>query len=389
MLFLISCTGKEQHGPVLTSRVQRGDFVDRIRVTGNLESIRTFNIVAPRVRNTLTINWLVEEGTHVERGDTVCILECLQLEEEYFTAVGQYEVAVAEYNKSRADLNLQYLMLESQVNSIDISTKITKLDSLQMQFTSRLEKRKIQLELEKAEIERQKLLNKLKFLKSINELEMRTMELKIKQEQNKINTAADQLGKLVLTSGVSGMVIYSISWNTGNKVAEGDEVWGRMPLLEIPRMDQVQAKLFVNETYSKQIEKDQEAIVKVDARPELILSAKILRKSPMGKPIRRRSEVKVYEVIAALDSADIQVLPGLSVSCEIFLKRIADTVFVPTVSIFEEDSVKLVYVEKGKKFHPQIIEIAMSNNEFAVIKSGLSGIETIATTRPPESLIMN
>jgi multidrug efflux pump subunit AcrA (membrane-fusion protein) len=162
-----------------------------------------------------------------------------------------------------------------------------------------------------------------------------------------------------------------------------------MPLLEIPRMDRVQAKLLVNETHFKQIGKGQEVEVSVDARPDLRLSGKIERKSPMGKPIRRRSQVKVYEIIASLDSSAINVQPGLSISCKVFLNRIADTLVIPTVSVFEEDSLKLVYVEKGKKFRRQTVEIALSNNQFTVIKSGLSGNETIATSKPPESLILN
>lgn len=381
--------GERHQSEVLTSNVERKNFIDKITVSGSLESIKTFNITAPQVFSNLTINWLIDEGTHIKKGDTVCSLEALRLEEVYSTAVSQYEIAVAEYNKSKADLDLQYLMLESQVNTIDISTSISRLDSLQLQFTTPLEKRKIELEMEKAEIEREKLLNKLKFLKSINASEMKKMELKISQEQNRINMAVDQLNKLELQSDVDGMVIYSNSWSTGNKIAEGDEVWGGMPLLEIPRMDKVQAKLFVNETNFKRIEKGQEVEIHVDARSDLKLSGEILRKSPMGKPIRRRSKVKVYEIIASLDSAAISVQPGLSITCDIILNRLNDTLVIPTVSVFEKDSTKLVFVEAGNKFDSREIEIAMDNNEFSVVKSGLTGIETIATTRPPESLILN
>jgi multidrug efflux pump subunit AcrA (membrane-fusion protein) len=389
LILLFSCSDRNDTGIVLTSRVERRDYVDKITVAGNLESIKTFNIAAPDVWGGLTIIWLVEEGTYVKKGDTVCILEALELEEDYSNAVVRYDVAVAEYNKSKADLNLQYLMLESQVNTIDISTSISRLDSLQLQFTSPLERRKIELELEKAEIEREKLLNKLKFLKTINESEMKKMELRIKQQQNRINRAVDQLKKLILTSTVDGMVIYSRSWQTGNKIAEGDEIWGRMPLLEIPRMDQVHAKLLVNETHFKQIDNGQEVEVIVDARPDLLLGGKILRKSPMGKPIRRGSQVKVYEVIASLDSASVSVQPGLSISCDVFINRITDTLVVPTISVFEKDSIKLVYVEKGKKFSPRTVEIARGNNQFTVIKAGLTGSEVVATSKPPESLILN
>jgi multidrug efflux pump subunit AcrA (membrane-fusion protein) len=389
LFLLFSCSGESNRKSLLTIPVERQDYVDKIIVFGNLESVRTVAIQAPAVMSNVTINYLIPEGTIVKAGDTVCMLEAQQLEEEYHKAVDEYEITRAEFNKSKADLQLQYLLLESQAHTIDISTTITKLDSLQLQFTSPLERRKIELELEKAEIERRKVTDKLTFLKSINDSELQRMELRIKQERNKIDRARDQLNKLVLTSDVDGLVMYATSWQTGNKVAEGDDVWWNMPLLEIPQMGEMQAKLFVNQSDFKQIETGQQIQLRIDAIPDLVLSGSIKRKSPVGKPIKRGSAVKVFEIIAALDSSSIDVQPGLSVTCDVYIQRIADTVVIPVVSIFEEDSVKVVYVQKGKKYRMQPVDIAFGNNKFAVIRSGLTGVENITTSKPPESLILN
>ena len=389
MVLLCACSGGNTGRSVLTVPVQVQEYLDKITVHGNLESVKTVAIQSPAVRSNVTINYLIPEGTIVSAGDTVCILDAPQLEEEYSKAVDEYNIARAEFNKSMADLNLQYLLLESQVNSIDISTSIAKLDSLQLQFTTVLERKKIELELEKADIERKKIMDKLEFLKSINSSEMRKMELKIKQQKNKIEGAQDQLNKLVLTSDVDGLVMYARSWQTGNKVAEGDEVWWNMPLLEIPMVGEMQAKLLVNENHFKQIEQGQEINLRIDAIPDMNLSGEIKLKSPVGKPIKRRSQVKVFEVIASLDSSTIDVQPGLSVTCDVFIQRLADTIVIPVVSIFDDDSLKVVYVERGKKYLKQPVEIKLGNNKFAVVQSGLSGDEIIATTKPPESLIMN
>jgi len=389
LILLFSCSGENSKRNVLTSAVERKDYIDKITVSGSLEAIKTVTLVAPFVRSNLTINWLIEEGSNVKKGDTVCILDASGLEEDYSRSVDQYNLTLAEYNKSKADLNMQYLMLESQVNSIDVSTAISRLDSLQLKFTSPLEKKKIELELEKADVEKAKLTNKLRFLQTINESEMKKMELRIKQQQNKINNAIDQLKMTILTSSVDGLVIYARSWQTGEKVAEGDELWGRMPVLEIPQMDELQAELFVNETHFKRIEKDQTVEIFVDAIPEMSLIGKIKTKAPIGKSIRRGSKVKYFEITASLDSAFIAAQPGLSVTCDIFIKKISDTLVIPTVSLFEEDSIKLVYVEKGKKFTKRPVETALGNHKFTVIKSGISEEENIATSKPPESLILN
>jgi multidrug efflux pump subunit AcrA (membrane-fusion protein) len=386
---LLSCTGGKDRDPILTAEVERRDYENKIKVPGVLESVKTVSIVAPQVRSDLIITWLIDEGTHIRKGDTVCILEADRLEEQYTRAVDQYNIARAEYQKSKADLDLQYLMLQSQVNSIDISTSITKLDSLQLQFTTPLERKKIELELQKAEVEKEKIQSKLKFLRSINQSEMKKMELRVRQQMNQIERATEQLSQLVLTSNVDGLVMYAENWRTDEKVTEGDEVWGRMPILEIPQMDELQAKIYANETQYKQIQMNQSVEVHVDANPELRIPGRITRKPPMGRPIQRHSPVKVFDIIASLDSAAHSLSPGLSINCNVFIQRVSDTLVVPTVSIFEEDSLKLVYVEEGRKFRRQPVKIALGDNKFSVIQSGLGGGEKIATSRPPESSIIN
>ena len=311
------------------------------------------------------------------------------LEEEYFRTLDEYENTQAEFNKSKADLNMQSILLEAQVNTINLSTSIAMLDSLQLHFTSELERKRIELELQKAEIERQKIIDKLKFLKSINDSEIRKMELRIKQQQNKIDQSLDQLSKLVLTSEVDGIVLHSTNWRTGEKVVEGDQVFGGMPTIEIPQAGEMQAKLQINETYFKQIELGQNIELRVDAIQDLIISGKIKHKAPVGKPVKRGSQVKVFEVIAELDSAFITVQPGLTVTCDVFVNMITDTLVVPVVCIFEDDSSKVVYVKSGNHFTKRTVEIASGNNKFAVIKTGLSGEEFLSNTKPPESLIIN
>ena len=79
--------------------------------------------------------------------------------------------------------------------------------------------------------------------------------------------------------------------------------------------------------------------------------------------------------------------PGLSASCEITLSEAKDTLFVPTLAIFERDSAKVVFVKKKGKLFPCKGQTGLSGNSYTIISGGLNGDEIIALSEPPNSLI--
>lgn len=365
---LFSCTPKEELNSYI---VQKQDFINQITVPGYLEAAQAQSITAPRIWSGLKIYAIIEEGTYVQAGDTVCILEASELENNYNSSVKDLEIAKAEYNRTREDLNLRYLMLESQVKTIETTTAIKRLDSAQQEFVSEIDRQIINLELEKAEIERQKINSNLKFLKQINESELKKTKLKIQQAENNVNRTKELLDKLIITSPNEGLVQLGKNWSTGKQIGEGDPVWGNMPLVNLPDLSKLQVRMVVSETSYKKIDTGQDVLITVDAHPELSFKGKVKRKAPAGKPIKKKSKVKTYDVFVSIDSADFNVTPGLSVTCNVILNRINDTIVVPLPAIYENDSTSFVLLKKGGEFEKQAVKIAAKSDIEAVIENGL------------------
>jgi len=387
LMGLLSCSPTAEFDQVLTSKPEKKDFLDELTVSGTLEAVNTKSFACPGVRADVTVVYLIPEGTYAHNGDTLCILEGREIENDYLQALIDLENAQAEYNKSRADLELQFLILEAQVKTIEASSEIKELDSVQMRFTSASDKKITELELEKAEIERNVALKKLEFLKKINEKELQKMKLKIDQQQNKVDQAKYKLDQLTITSDIEGIVIYEQLWSTGKKVKEGDVVWWIMPIIQIPDLNAFQIKMNVSESVYKRIQKEQSIEVTVDAFPDIRLTGKIKYKAPVGKPVKEQSEVKMFEVTASLDSSRLDLQPGLGVTCQVLVKNIPDTIVVPLISLFDEDSAKVVYVAGNGRFFRKTVKVSDQNNLEAVIVSGLEGHEVLALSKPPESLI--
>lgn len=384
---LTACLHDQGTNRVVTSRLQRQDFLDQVTVSGTLESIRTISFACPMIFEDLKIIHLIPEGTMVVPGDTLCIMEASELMNNYIQAQLQVENSEADYEKTKADLDLQYLVLESQVRNIEASTQITQLDSVQMQFTSPSNREIIRLELQKAEIQKDITLKKLEFLQKINEAELQKMKLKIRREQINVDQIESKLDQLILISSVSGIVIYERNWGSGEKVREGDAVWYPMPVVKVPDLSSMQVKLEVNEADYKRLAVDQEVTVTVDAFPEIVLGGRIKYKAPVGKPVKRDSDVKFFEITASLDSTTFSIQPGLGVTCAVMVKSISDTVVVPIISVFDEDSTKVVYVEGESSFIRKEVKLSEYNLKEAVVREGLAGNEVIALMKPPAALI--
>ena len=383
----ICCTPKIEFSQIITLFVEKKNFLDEVTVSGTLEAVNTRTYGCPGIWSDVTILHLIQEGTQVEPGDTLCILECREIAKEYLLALNDLENALAEYNKSLADLKLQFLLLEAQVRSIDASTDIKKLDSLQMEFTSPSDREIIKLELVKAELEKNIAQIKLEFLKQINDSELQKMKLRIDQNANRVNQAKSKLDDLILTSDIDGIVVYDNSWTTGKKIREGDIVWANAPIIEIPDLSSMQVKLEVSEADYKRLAIDQTLEIIVDAFPDIHLAGRIKNKAPVGKPVSEKSDVKVFEVTASLDSSSFSLQPGLGVTCNVLIRNVPDTLVIPVISLFEEDSIKVVYVADNEMFIKKTVTIADYNNEEVVITSGLNYHDILALRKPPESMI--
>lgn len=383
----ICCTPKIKFSQIITLLVEKKDFLDEVIVSGTLEAVNIRSYGCPGIWSDVTIKHMIPEGTQVKPGDTLCVLEAREIANEYLLAVNDLENARAEYNKSLANLKLQFLLLEAQVRSIDASTDIKRLDSLQMEFSSSSDREIIRLELEKAELERNIAQMKLEFLKKINDSELQKMKLRIDQNANRVDQAKSKLDDLILISDIEGIVIYDVSWITENKVREGDVIWANSPIIEIPDLSAMQVKLEVSEADYKRLATDQTIEIIVDAFPDIHFSGRIKNKAPVGKPVIEKSDIKVFEVTASIDSSSLNLQPGLGVTCNVLVKSIPDTLVIPVISLFEEDSLKIVYIADNEKFIKKNVTVSDYNNKEAVITSGLKYNEILALRKPPESLI--
>ncbi len=382
--FLFSCS--QENKDISTYIVSNKNFENILEIEGYVEPVQSTTLTCPRHVDGI-VTFLVEDGTYVNEGDVVCVIEFQELQNEYDQILTNLEETKAELNKIKADLYMQYALLEAQVKNNDAETKIAQLDSLQLQYLTPSQKRIKELELEKVAIEKFKYEKKLEALSIINQSEIKKMEINIQHLSNRVQSTKERLDELTLKAPKKGLATRAIYRITNKKLQVGDPVWGNMPLIIIPELEEVKINIWAPEKDYKYINVDDSVYYYFDAMPGNMAWGKILKKAPVGQPQKEGSKVKLFEIEASVDSMLSLPEPGFTANCHVILKQIKDTIVIPQIAIFEEDSMKVVYVKKDKSYEMRQILTGLSSPKEAIIGTGLKRKEEVALSKPETSLI--
>ncbi len=383
---------------VLTFDLKRSDYLETIDVTGTVQAVNNFVLVAPRVNaSNLTVAYLSKEGAHVKKGDTICILDAPELLYNLENFNIDLEKLEADLKKLEADQAMQMALLKAQIETNNAQIAITMLDSIQLKFVPAVKQQLISLEMRKAMVEKNKLQKKFAAQKRISESELIQLRSRIQMQKGRIQVFQTQVNSLKLVAPCDGIVMHYVSpvinfmgngvGSIGGKIEEKSNVWSNMALLQFPDLKEMQVSVEVPEADFKRIEPGQNVLMQVEASSNLKTTGKIKTKSLAGKNSEEKPAIKNYEVIISVDSCHLLMKPEISASCRIIINFVKDTIVVPSAAIFTKDSLKNVYVEDAGKFIPVTVETGISNSSKSIVSKGLSGNETLALIEPPYNMI--
>ena len=387
MLLFFSCISKDDSNIPLYN-VVAADFEDVLTIDGTVQSVNSINISCPQGTSG-EITMMAKDGSIVKEGDVVCKIK----DEDLLTTFDAYNTALestaAELAKMIANQNMELALLDAQVKTNDAQTSIAELDSLELKYSS-INQRKIkELELEKIVIQKKTFQNKLKTLEIIQRTDVKRLAMRKKMLNMRLSVVKEQMDALDVKAMQTGMILRSINPMTGVKWVIGDMTWNGVALFTIPNMKKMKVMISASESSYKRIEIANPITYTFNALPADTAWGKIVKKSPIGKPIKRNSKVKEFEMEASVDSSLQIPSPGLSAECNVMLRRVADTIVVPQIAVFEEDSIKVVYVKMNKGFERREVLTGLSSPKETIISVGLNLNEKIALLKPASSLIIN
>ena len=375
----------------LYATVQRGTFESQVYSSGQLESEKSENIYIPeklKDRNLqiwqLNITDLVEEGTIVDSGDYVASLDHKVVEEKMSETRDEMEKILSEYEDSKIDSNLNLSNQRDAIVNAELDLQEKKLIVEESAYESPSVQKKAEMDLDKAT-------RKL-------EQEQKAYVLKKQQEENKVNRKfisyrqikdrLTELGKLYdaldITSPKPGIITYYKStWGEVTKVGSMVGSWNPI-IATIPDMTSLISRTYINEIDISKIKVGQEATIRIDAFPEKELEGEVTNVANIGQ-LMPNSDAKVFEVKIKIFGDDPDLKPAMTTSNIIQSKISQDTLFIPTESVFENDSIKFVYVNTGNNIRKQVVWLGDENENFVIVREGLEAGDRLCMVQPDDA----
>lgn len=371
----------------VTTAVKRGMFNALILSSGQLESEKSSNINIPEKLNDrnlriweLAITHMVEEGTVVDSGDYVATLDHKAVEEQIKSAQDEMEKMLTEYEDSKIDSNLN---LSNQrdiiVNArLDLTEKKIVVDESVYESPSTRKK---------AGMDQDKAKRKL-------EQELKAYTLKKQQEENKVQRkyinyrqVSERLGELQklfesleIRAPKAGIITYfKYPWGeiikTGSKVGPYNSI-----IATIPEMSNLISRTYINEIDISRVKIGQNVKIGIDAFPEKQLTGQVTSVANIGQAMPN-SDAKVFEVKIKIFGQDKDLKPAMTTSNGIDVGQFKDTLMVASDAVFENDSLKFVYLGKDKPVK-QIVWLGDESENFVLVKKGLKENDVVWLSEP-------
>jgi HlyD family secretion protein len=371
----------------ITVNVQRGTFNSVIFSSGQLESEKSVSINIPEKlsdRNLriyeLTITDMVEEGTWVDSGSYVATLDHKAVEEQLKAAQDEMDRTLSEYEDSKIDSNLNLSNQRDLIVNARLDLEEKKIIMEESVYESPSIQKKAAMDNDKAD-------RKL-------EQEQKAYVLKRKQEENRVDRRyisyrqvlerSQELDKLFnsleITAPKAGILTYfKYPWGeitkTGSKVGPYNSV-----IATIPEMTNLISRTYINEIDISKIKIGQNVKLGIDAFPAKELTGEVIAVANIGQAMPN-SDAKVFEVKIKIFGKDKDLKPAMTTSNAIQANTFADTLMLASDAVFENDSLKFVYLGKDNQVK-QIVWLGDENENYVLIKKGLKKDDVVWLTEP-------
>ncbi|MEM9828572.1 MAG: biotin/lipoyl-binding protein [Planctomycetota bacterium] len=397
--------------PRLTHQINRGPLRVTVTEKGTLESSNNVE-VRSKVWGWKTVNWVVESGTEVKKGDVLVELDSSEMEKKVDDARINYHNARADMITARSNVEVAKKSFDEYLNATFVETEgsilqeifdteqeVTRTE-LALQSATRLAARglikplQIRSEQFKRDSARQKLnlkqtrldaLRKYKKEKEIQRLkaDIEAAEARLDAANARVDLAKtnvrqheEQLAFHTIVAPQDGMVIHpkAAAHRNSPDVEEGANVHTNQVLLIMPDLDRMQVKLGIHESMIDRVDEGLAARVMVG---DMVLEGTVREVAKVTKPATwyTGNVVKFDTVVSLPKSTGLK--PGLSAEVEVIIAEHENEMTIPVAAVAEVGGETLCWVQSSAGPTKRRLRLGDSNEQFMVVRSGVDVGENV------------
>jgi RND family efflux transporter MFP subunit len=369
--------------PVATVRAQR--FLLRVPAEGTLRAVAATVLAVPtEARGMQRLAWLAEDGSAVAAGDLVARLDASDFEKRLADAEAALESARWKIEKERATAGgeLGKLARDAEVAQQELAAarQFQKQDAL---IFSRAEIIESEIDGELAREKERHAREERAARQRLGQTDLALLAIEARTAQLDIDHARRALAALEVRAPHAGILVLRRLWN-GVLPRVGDAVRGGQPLAEIPRLDAMEAEVFVLEADAGGLAAGQPAEVRLEAFPETAYRARVARVDALAQPRFPGSPVQYFAVTLELARTDRgRMKPGARVRAAIRLDDRAAALVVPRQAVVMREGGPVVFRRTAAGgFEPVAVRLGPAAAGRVVIDGGIAAGDVVALRDP-------
>jgi HlyD family secretion protein len=370
VLFFQSCSEKAEQG----MRVERGDFVQTITETGELEAVNAKTFVMPRFGRywyEMKIIGLLEHGSVVEAGDSLIQFDPSEIKKFIIDRETELETQKANLEKTYVEIENRKSDIRSTLQSEQAAFDLKKLEVEQYKFESEKVREVKELEFEQAKIRLDKAKTRAMYQEIIAENQLQIQQIRVKRIDNQVKDAHEIIPNLTMRTPIPGIFQIATKRRSHEMLQLGDEVRMGRQLGSVPDLTWMKVNTMVDETDFLKVYPGQPVKVRLDAMPDVVFDGKITYMSKLCRLKDREGSQKVFDLEVKLNVSDERLKPGMTVSCEFICADLEDVVQAPLECVDFNEGRSFVYLKRSGKTIKQEVQTGAANNTHVVIEGNV------------------
>jgi len=363
-------------------RVERGDLVIGVDVTGTLRAVESSVLGPPQIRDVwrFKIAMMADEGTEVKAGEPILAFDPSELQQRLQTKLADLDSARTEVEKKRIDIAVT--IANDSLALAEVEARLRKAHLVADQpseLHSNIEVEKARLDLELAELEVGLVRRRIDATRRAGEEELGVIEANLEQVESEVQQIRNGIERMQRTAPRDGIVIHVTNWRNEKKRI-GDGCWVAEPVLEIPDLNQMEADGEVEEAQGGRIREGQPVEIRLDAHPDRKYSGAVETISRAVQEKSWRNPRKVVHLTLSLDETDPERMrPGMRFRGTIEIERHPGATLIPVGAVFRVGGRTVVFRHGLGGWQKAAVELGDRNADQVEVLDGLEPGDLVST----------
>jgi hypothetical protein len=140
---------------------------------------------------------------------------------------------------------------------------------------------------------------------------------------------------------------------------------------------------WVNEIDISKVLVNQKVTIGIDALPGKQLEGEVISVANIGQPMPK-SDAKVFEIRVRVYGKVDDLKPAMTTSNIIHTGTWEDALYIPTETVFKNDSLQYVFIEKSGSLVKQVVDLGEENENYVIVRKGLEENDRILLSMPED-----